>query len=200
MALYGDPSHKRPAGTWVPLQQPRHFGEPWLSQRKVPWGWGIQIMNICQRELGPSRIIHTQVSRLELPSSTQNQGLWSRYTEKWFRKKNVQDIYYAVNVKGQFLKIKYQNIFKVIYLFPSPLSPPFRYYFFFTWKLTSPFWRTLTSRNPHRCSSSSSSCQLQDSSAIYGHGKVSLPKKEKKEKWIKQIKLRVIPHHLPLHL
>ena len=87
-------------------------------------------MNICQRELGPSRIIHTQVSRLELPSSTQNQGLWSRYTEKWFRKKNVQDIYYAVNVKGQFWKIKYRNIFKVIYLFPSSLSPPFRYYLF----------------------------------------------------------------------
>ena len=61
---------------------------------------------------------------------------------------NVQDIYYAVNVKGQFLKIKYQNIFKVIYLFPSPLSPPFRYYFLFAWNLTTPLWRTLTSRSP----------------------------------------------------
>lgn len=112
-------------------------------------------------------------------------------------KTNVQDIYYAVSVKGQFWKIKYQNIFTVIYLFPSLLSPPFGYYFF-TWKLTSPSWRTSTSRSTHHRSSSSSSCQSQDSSTIYGHGKVSLPKKEKKEKKrMKQIKLHVAPHHLP---
>ena len=118
MALYGDPSHKRPAGTWVPLQPPRHFRDPWLSQRKVPWGWGIQIMNICQRELGPSRIIHTQVSRLELPSSTQNQGLWSRYTEKWFQKKMFRTFIMQLMSKGSFWKSNIKIFLKWFIYFP----------------------------------------------------------------------------------
>ena len=195
------PKSQRPAGTWVPLQQLRHFRELWLSQCKVPWGWGIWIMNICQRELGPSRIIHTQVPRLEWPSSTPNQGLWSRYTEKWSCKQMLRTFIMQLMSKGSFWKSNIKIFLKWFISFPLLCLHHSVITFFITRKVTSPSWRTSTSKSFHHCSSFSSSCQSQDSSTIYGYGKVSLPKKENKEKrWIKQIKLHVIPHHLPLHL
>lgn len=99
-------------------EQPRQFRELWLSQHKVPWGWGVWITNICQRELGPSRIIHTQVSRLELPSSTPNQGLWSRYTEKWFRKRMFRTFIMQLVSKGSFGKSSIKIFLQWFIYFP----------------------------------------------------------------------------------
>ena len=192
---------QRPAGTWVPLLQPRHFRELRLSQCKVPWGWGIWITNICQREWRPPKIIHTQVSRLKSPSSTPNQGLWTRYTEKWFQKQMFRTFIMQLMSKSSFQKsnmkifLNWFIYFPVLFLhhsvitfFPHESSPRPR-------EELRPLGAPTTVPPPPRPVNRRTAALFTDMEKF-----LCQKKKRKEKKWIKQMKPHVVPHHLPQHL
>ena len=111
---------------------------------------------------------------------------------------NGQDIYYAVSVKGQFWKIKYQNIFTVIYF---PLLCLHRLVITFSHESSPrpreelrPLGAPTTVPPPPRPVNRRTAALFTDMEKF-----LCQKKKIKKKKWMKQIKLHVIPHHLPLH-
>lgn len=97
------PESQRPAGTWVPLSSQGNSGSFGSHSIRSPGGeeYGSRIF---AKENQDHLKSFTQVPRLKSPSSTPNQGLWSRYTEKWFRKRMFRTFIMQLVSKGSFGK------------------------------------------------------------------------------------------------
>lgn len=128
LALYGDPSHRGLQGPGCHSSPQGTSGSPGSHSVRSPGGeeHGSQIFAKENQDHLESFTLKSLGSNHPLLLQTRGCGVDTLRNGS----KNKRSGHYAVNVKGQFWKIKYRNIFKVIYLFPSSLSPPFRYYFF----------------------------------------------------------------------